>query len=280
MKLKNILGIVAACCTMFATACKNDKPKETTEIKVVKSSIKEENISYMADTTALNGFVVFDENIKTKLPVVLIVHEWWGLNDYAKSRARQLAGMGYLAIAVDLYGNNQTADNPEAASRLASPLYKNPNTAKQRFDAAIQKIKTYAMADTTKIAAIGYCFGGAMVLNFARLGEKELKGVVCFHGNLKGVPISKNILNNKILVCNGEADEYVTAEEITTFKKEMSAIKADYIFKSYPNATHAFTNPASTEVGENFHINIKYNAEADRASWNDMKDFFATIFKQ
>ncbi len=267
---------------MFFVSCKNDKPKEIPEkeVVVVKSNLLEENVSYIADTTALNGFVVYDETIKTKMPVVLVVHEWWGLNDYAKSRARQLAQLGYLAIAVDLYGNNQTADNPEGASLLSGPIYDNPKMAKKRFDAAIAKIKTYSVADTTQMAAIGYCFGGAMVLNFARLGEKELKGIVSFHGNLKGVPISKNILHNKILVCNGEADKFVSPEEISTFKRQMDSIKANYTFKSYPNATHAFSNPASSSVGKQFNIPIEYNAQADSNSWNDMKAFFGTIFKK
>ncbi len=275
LKYYTIIALVS-----FLGACKNAPDKKEPEMEITKSTIKEESVSYNADTTTLNGFVVYDEAIKTKRPVVLIIHEWWGLNDYVKSRARQLAALGYIAIAVDLYGNNKVADNPQDASELAKPIYANPSMAKKRFDAALAKIKTYSVADTNQMAAIGYCFGGAMVLNFARLGEKNLKGVVCFHGNLAGVPISKNIRNQKVLVCNGGADEYVNEEEIAKFKMQMDSIKADYTFKSYPDATHAFTNPASTEAGEKFHINIKYNAAADKASWDDMRAFFAEIFRK
>lgn len=275
------ISVVSIASSLLFVACKNnpEKVKGNPENEIAKSTIIEENVSYNADTTALNGFVVYDDAIKTKRPVVLIIHEWWGLNDYAKSRARQLAALGYLAIAVDLYGNNRVADNPADASQLSGPIYDNPKMAKKRFDAAITKIKTYSVADTNQIAAIGYCFGGAMILNFARMGE-NLKGVVSFHGNLAGVPITHNIRNTKVLVCNGEADKFVSAEEISKFKKQMDSIKADYTFKSYPNATHAFSNPASTEVGNKFNIPIEYNAAADKASWNDMKIFFGEIFRK
>jgi len=150
--------------------------------------------------------------------------------------------------------------------------------AKQRFDAALSKIKSYAIADTNNIAAIGYCFGGAQVLNMARLGE-HLKGVVSFHGNLAGVPADKNLLKANVLICHGEADQFVSAEEVAKFKKDMDSIGAPYTFKSYPGATHAFTNPEATEKGKQFNIPIAYNAAADSTSWNDMKQFFGKIFK-
>jgi len=200
------------------------------------------------------------------------------LNDYAKSRARQLAELGYIAMAVDMYGNGKTADNPDMAGKMAMPFYQDPAMAKSRFDAALAKIKTYAVADTNQVAAIGYCFGGAMVLNMARLGEK-LNGVVSFHGNLVGVPADKNLLKAPVLVCHGADDKFVTAEEVEKFKKQMDSIDAAYTFRSYPGATHAFTNPAATEMGKKFSLPIAYNAAADAASWNDMKEFFGKIFR-
>ena len=150
--------------------------------------------------------------------------------------------------------------------------------AKSRFDAALNKLKTYDQVDTNSIAAIGYCFGGGMVLNLARLGE-NLKGVVSFHGSLVGTPADKNLLKAEILVCHGADDQFVKPQEVAQFKKQMDSIGADYSFKQYPNATHAFTNPAATEKGEKFKIPIKYNGTADSASWNDMKDFFGRIFR-
>ncbi len=289
MKSLKYFSVFTASTLLLFAACKSDTVKEISqetkvtkepEKEIAKSTIIEENITYTADNTPLDGFVAYDSSIKTKRPVVLVIHEWWGLNEYPKIRARQLAALGYLAIAVDLYGNHKVAEDPADAGKLAKPIYANPKMAKKRFDAAMAKIKTYPVADITQMAAIGYCFGGAMALNFARLGESELKGIVSFHGNLSGVPITKSILKTKVLVCNGEADIYVNPDEISNFKKQMDSIKADYTFKSYPNATHAFTNPASTEVGKKYDIHIEYNEPADKASWNDMKTFFATIFKK
>jgi len=260
----------------FFSACNNNV---ATEKEVVKTPVmKEENVSYGTDSTKLTGFVVYDPNASAKLPVVLIIHEWWGLNDYVKGRAKQLAELGYLAMAIDMYGDGKMGLNPDEAGKLAMPFYQNPGLAKSRFDAALAKIKTYSQADTAKIAAIGYCFGGAMVLNMARLGE-PLNGVVSFHGNLAGVPADKNLLKTKILVCHGADDQFVKPEEVTAFKKQMDSIGADYTFKQYAGATHAFSNPNATAMGEKFKIPIAYNAAADSASWNDMKEFFGKIFK-
>ena len=241
------------------------------------ASLKEENVTYMADGVTMNGYVAYDANLKGKRPAVLVVHEWWGLNDYAKSRARQLAEMGYIAMAVDMYGNGKTGANPQEAQALAMPFYQNPALAKTRLDAALNKIKEYQQTDVANIAAIGYCFGGSVVLNSAKLGA-DLKGVVSFHGGLAGLPADKNLLKAKILVCNGASDNFVPEKDIVNFRHQLDSIGADYLFKSYPNATHAFTNPASTETGEKFNMPIRYNAEADRDSWNDMKLFFADIF--
>lgn len=278
MKMKQTLLSAAIIALVTATACNDAGESAPDQENKDSVMIKEENVSYSADTVNMNGFVAFDENSEAKRPVVLIIHEWWGLTEYPKMRARELAKMGYLAMAIDLYGNGKTADNPEAAGALATPFYSNPQMAKQRFDAAMARIKTYPQADTSKMAAIGYCFGGAMVLNMARLGE-PLNGVVSFHGNLVGVPPSKDLLKANILVCHGEDDQFVPQSELETFKKQMDSIGADYTVKTYPNATHAFTNPQATEKGKEFNIPIAYNAAADSASWQDMKDFFDKVLK-
>src|ERR1043165_2306218 len=252
--------------TLILTACKGNSEKTNEGQKV---SIREQALDYSSDSVEMKGFVAYNEALAGKRPVVLIVHEWWGLNDYPKMRARQLAEKGYLAMAVDIYGNGKTADNPEDAKKLAMPFYQNPEEAKQRFEAAITKIKTWPQADVNNIAAIGYCFGGGTVLNIARLGE-DLKGVVSFHGSLLGAPAEKNKLKAEILVCHCEADKFVPQSEVDGFKKQMDSMGAMYTFKSYPNATHAFTNPAATEVGKKFSMPIEYNAAADTASFNDM----------
>ena len=274
MRNSSFFKVCILATTIFFISCNStDKKNESKEPK-----LKEENITYQSDSVTMNGFVVYDENKEGARPAVLVVHEWWGLNDYDKMRARELAKLGYIAMAIDMYGNGKTADNPTDAQNLAMPFYQNPEMAKARLDAAIAKIKTYSQTDANNVAAIGYCFGGGVLLNSARLGE-DLKCVVSFHGGLVGTPADKNKLKAKILVCQGEADQFVKPDEVEKFKHQMDSIGADYTFKSYTGANHSFTNPNSTAMGEKFKLPIAYNAAADTASWNDMKEFFSKIFK-
>lgn len=278
MKKFRLLHILMISLLFSFAACNNNSNSNEKTSETVKPVIKEENISYPADTSTMQSFIAYDAAVDKKRPVVLIIPEWWGLNDYAKGRAKQLAELGYLAMAVDMYGEGRTADNPDLASKMAAPFYENPAYAKGRFDAALAKIKTNPMADTNQVAAMGYCFGGGMVLNMARLGE-NLSGVVSFHGSLVGTPADKNLLKAPILVCHGEADQFVKPEEVALFKKQLDSIGAFYTFKSYPGGSHSFTNPGSTAMGKKFSLPIEYNAAADSASWNDMKVFFGKIFK-
>ncbi len=245
----------------------------------VKPMLKEEIVNYVADGVTLKGFVVYDQSKQGKRPAVLVVHEWWGLNDYSKNRARQLAGLGYIAMAVDMYGDGITASSPEKAQELAAPFYKNPQLAKNRFEAALIKVKEFNQTDISNVAAIGYCFGGSVVLNCAKLGT-DLKGVVSFHGGLAGAPANKNLLKAKILVCHGANDKFVSEKDVADFKHSLDSIGADYSFKVYPDATHAFTNPDATLTGKQFNMPIKYNEAADKASWLEMKNFLFQIFKK
>jgi dienelactone hydrolase len=278
-----LIACVAAA-SFIITACNNQPANQERTAGTADSSatstpkIKEENISYVGGDSTMNSFIAYDQTTDKKRPGILIIPEWWGLNDYVKGRARQLAALGYIAVAVDLYGYGKTADTPDSATKLSAPFYKDPHIAKTRFDAALEKLKTYPQTDVHNIAAIGYCFGGAQVLNLARLGE-DLKGVVSFHGNLIGVPANKDLLKAKILVCHGEADQFVKPEEVKAFRKQMDSIGADYTLKTYPGATHAFTNPGATDLGIKFKLPIAYNGAADTASWKEMQAFFDKIFK-
>jgi dienelactone hydrolase len=272
-----ILSSVSLVSCNNGNASENENNKPVTNENASEPNIKEETVSYTADTITSKGYVAYDEKKQGKRPGILVVHEWWGLNDYPKKRAKQLAEMGYIAIAVDMYGDGKVAANPQEAMAMATPFYKNPELAKTRLDAAIKRLKEYAQTDTGNIAAIGYCYGGYVVLNAAKLGA-DLKGVVSFHGSLAGVPPHKDLLKAKVLVCHGEADKFESPQEIAAFKKGMDSVGADYTFKTYANATHAFTNPASTETGKKFNMPIEYNAAADTASWNEMKTFFGKIF--
>ena len=278
--LRNTL--IPACCIAMASC--NDNNKSATITSSTDSSmnrtvsLKTENVDYTGDGVTMKGFVAYDDSLKGPLPVVLVVHEWWGQTDYPRMRAKQLAELGYFAFAVDMYGDGKTAETPDEAQKLSAPFYGSMKVATPRFEAALAKIKTFANADTTKMAAIGYCFGGAMVLNMARTGE-PLKGVVSFHGNLKGAPANKDLFKAEVLVCHGDSDKFVLPAEVAGFKKEMDSIGKAYTFKSYANATHAFTNPMADEKAAKYKMPIAYNPAADTASFNEMKVFLNRIFK-
>jgi dienelactone hydrolase len=261
-------------------ACNNEPQqaaKTTPAATADSSGIKEENISFTADSANLNAFVVYSDSFKGKRPAVIVLPEWWGLNDYPKMRARMLAKLGYVAMALDVYGDGKVADNPDSATAYSKAFYANPMKAKIRIDSAIARLRKYDNVDGDNIGAIGYCFGGGILLNTVRLGD-DLKGVVSFHGSLIGTPAKKDLLKTKILVCHGNDDKFVSPADVAKFKKQMDSIGASYTFIGYDGATHAFTNPASTANGQKFHMPIAYNGKADTASWNDMKTFFAGVF--
>lgn len=241
-------------------------------------NIKTQEILYSDAGTNMIGYLAYDSELKEKRPGILVVHEWWGNNDYSKMRARMLAELGYIAFAVDMYGDGKIAENPEMAMEFSTILYKEPEIAKTRIEAALEQLKKNPQTDDTKIAAIGYCFGGSMVLNAAKQGV-ELNGVVSFHGGLKGVPPQNGVSMGKFLICQGGLDKFVPEEEIQNFKEEMDNQKIPYNFIVYENATHAFTNPDATETGKKFNLPIEYNKEADMKSWEDMQIFLKSIFK-
>jgi dienelactone hydrolase len=280
MKFKFIImSIIAG--SAAALSCNDQSSSQTTstmDSSATTVAIKEDSVSYTLDGKTYKGYISYESNNKDKRPGVLVVHEWWGLNDYSRGRAKQLAELGYIAMAVDMFGDGKQGNDPKAAQELATPFYNDPTLSKTRLDAAFNKLKEYSQLDTANVAAIGYCFGGFVVLNAAKLGA-DLKGVVSFHGGLGGVPVKKELVKTKILVCHGEADDFVN-KEVAPFKKSMDSAGVEYTFKSYPKATHAFTNPGATENGKKFNMPIEYNAAADTASWNDMKDFFNKIFKK
>ncbi len=277
MKLLQKLPLILLASIALFISCKSgDKKQEDPVAKEPK--LKEEIVNYIVDSLTMNSYVVYDENIEGKRPAILVIHEWWGLNDYAKMRARKLAELGYIAMAVDMYGNGQMGNDPAAAEKLAMPFYMNPQLAKIRVDYAMMNLKKNPNVDETKTAIIGYCFGGAVAIGMARMGG-DFDAAVSFHGNLNVVPPNKDLLKAEILVCHGGVDPFVPQSEVDIFKKQMDSIGAKYSFKVYDSATHAFTNPDATAMGEKFKIPVKYNAAADSASWEDMKAFFKRIFQ-
>lgn len=244
-----------------------------------KSSIKEEAVTYTSNGVTLKSFVFYNEKQKGKRPAIIVVPEWWGNNDYAKMRAHKLAELGYIAIATDFYGEDKIAADPKEAQEMATPFYKDAQLGESRLLAAISKLKEFKETDENKIAAIGYCFGGSMVLNAATLGTADLKGVVSFHGGLGSVPpATTGSVKSKILVCHGDADKFVPPADVAKFTSNLDSVNVPFTFIAYANATHAFTNPQSTATGKKFSMPIEYNEAADKKSWNDMKAFFKQLF--
>ncbi len=243
------------------------------------TEIVEQPVTYSVAGVQMKGYIAYDKLKKGKRPGVLVVHEWWGCNEYARRRARMLAALGYMAFAVDLYGDGKIASTPKEAGEMAMPFYEDPAKAKVRIEAAVNTLKRYRMLDDTKMAAIGYCFGGGMVLNMAKMGM-DFKAVVSFHGSLSGVEAIPGSVKGEILVCHGGADRTVSDEDIKNFKQNLDSVKAPYIFKVYADATHAFTNPDATAIGKKFNMPVRYHAEADAKSWKDMEGFLKKVFSK
>ncbi|MGA9365657.1 MAG: dienelactone hydrolase family protein [Bacteroidota bacterium] len=245
-----------------------------------RAGVVGKEVTYTADSLTMKGYLVYDDKFTGQRPGVLVVHEWWGNNDYSRKRADMLAGLGYVALAVDMYGDGKLADNPSDAGKFATEVMTNVSAMTTRFDAALDVLKNDEQVDPSRIAAIGYCFGGAVVLGMAREGA-DLKAVVSFHGNLATQhPAEKGNVKARILVCNGADDKFISAEAIKNLKDEMKAAGADLKFVNYPGAIHSFTNPASTEAGKKFNMPIAYNEKADKGSWAEMQKLFKKVFKK
>jgi dienelactone hydrolase len=245
---------------------------------VAAHKIMGRNVEYTAGGITMKGYLVYDEKVQGKQPGVLVVHEWWGQNTYVRKRARMLARLGYTALALDMYGEGKTAQHPDDAGKFASGVMKNFPVAKERFLAALEFLKKQPTVDPDRIAAIGYCFGGGVVLNMARQGV-DLKGVASFHGSLAVVnPDQPTPIKTAVRVYNGADDKFSTPEQIEALKKEMADQKVNFKFVNYPGAVHSFTNLEATEIGKKFKMPVAYNAKADKESWEDMKQFLKEIF--
>jgi len=244
------------------------------------AAIKEEPVTYKDGETTMKGFVVYDDAQKGRRPGIIVVHEWWGITQHIHSEARRMASLGYTAFIADMYGDAKTADNPKDAGALSGAVRKDPAVMQSRFDAALATLEGHPTVDANKIGAMGFCFGGSVVLDMARVGT-DLKGVAAFHAGLDaaGAQAQSGKVKAKLLVQNGADDPFIKSEAVEAFKKEMDAAKVDYHYISYPGAVHAFTNPEATALGKKFDIPIAYNAEADRKSIAEATSFFAGVFK-
>ncbi len=242
-------------------------------------SITTELVDYASpDGVVLKGYLAYDPAIEDKRPGVLVVHEWWGHNDYARRRARLLARMGYTALAVDMYGDGKEALHPDDAGKFAGEIAKNQELGRARFLSAMELLKNHDTVDPSRIAAIGYCFGGSIVLSMARSGF-DLKGVASFHGGLSGSKSDKpGKIKAKVFVAHGALDAMEPPEHVERFKAEMEAEGADMKFITYGGALHSFTNPAADDYAEKFNLPLGYNKEADKSSWQELQNFLSSIF--
>jgi dienelactone hydrolase len=235
-------------------------------------SLRSEGVVYQAPGVTLRGFVAWDPGKKEKRPGVLVVHEWWGHDEYVRGRAEQLGGAGYVAMAVDMYGDGKTAQTPDEAGKLMMQVLGDPKRMRARFEAARDVLIERDGTDAARIAAIGYCFGGAVVLHMARIGL-DLKAVAAFHpGSLATTrPAKRGLLKAKVLACLGAADPFVGKDEREAFRREMSSAGADFELVEYPGVQHGFTVPAATERGKKYGLPLAHDAKADRDSWSRLE---------
>ena len=245
------------------------------------AEIKEKPVTYSDGTTTMKGFVVYDDAITTKQPGIVMIHEWWGITPHIHNEAKKFAQQGYTAFIADMYGDAKTADNPKDAGALSSSVMKDPKAMESRFNAAKAELAKQASVNPQRIGAVGYCFGGAVVLNMARAGD-DLRAVAGFHASLGlNTPApAPGTVKAKVLILNGADDPFVKKEQYDALKKDFDAAKADYRIVTYPGAVHAFTNPEATELGKKFNLPLKYDAKADQESKAEAAKLFAATLKQ
>lgn len=224
------------------------------------------------------SYLAYPAGQQSPQPGVLVIPEFWGLTEHTKNRAYRLAELGYCALALDVYGDGWVGSTAEEAAAAMNKLFSDMEKTSEQIISYLEALKDLKQTDETKTASIGYCLGGALSLHLARMGA-DVTGVASFHGGLDPrTTVKPGSVKAKVLVCHGAADSMIPDEKVQNFKKEMDAAGVDYKFVSYPDAQHGFTNPQATENGKKFGIPTSYNEAADKASWEEMLNFFKRIF--
>jgi dienelactone hydrolase len=247
---------------------------------LARAEVKTKVIEYKHGDVVLEGFLAWDDALATpakKQPGVVVCPEWWGNNDYSRGRAKKLAELGYVAFAIDMYGKGKLTEDPKQATAWSGEMYGAPKTMRERAAAGLATLVAQPQVDASRVAAIGYCFGGTVALELARSGA-DLRSVVTFHaGKLAALddPASNSKIKATLTVCHGDADGFVSAEEIAKFRDEMKVAKVDYEFIAYAGAVHSFTNPDCGKYGI---PGIAYQAKADARSWEHMQSAFREAF--
>lgn len=244
-------------------------------VPAAQAEVKTKAVAYMYDGVKLKGYLAWDDAIKGKRPGVLVVHEWWGLNDYARKRAEQLAGLGYVAFCPDMYGEGKTTEHPKEAGEMAGEVRKNIKTWQGRALAGLKILQDNELVDTKRIAAIGYCFGGSTALQLAYSGA-DLVAVVTFHAALPvPEPEQAKAIKGKVMICHGAADSFIPEATIQKVRSALEDAKVDYQMIYYGGAQHSFTVAGVDKVGVK---GLSYNAHADKRSWQDMQQMFDEVF--
>ena len=241
-------------------------------------NLQHQNVTYSSNDTELRGYLAWDGDIDGPRPGVIVIHEWWGLNDYIRGRANQLAELGYCALAIDMYGNGATAADPDAAGSAMNAVLGDMESGTARLKAGYETLLAQPQVDRSRTAAIGYCFGGAMALHMARIGM-PLSAVVSFHGALGSFhQPGPGEVNARILVCHGGGDAMVSMDDVAAFRDEMDAANANYAVIVHDGAMHGFSSREADENGAKYGIPVGYNADADRDSWAAMQHLFGEVF--
>ncbi len=240
-----------------------------------QAEVQTKAVEYKDGETTLTGHLYWDDAIEGKRPGVLVIHEWWGLNDYAKKRAHMLAELGFVAFAADMYGDGHVTDKPDQAKTWMQEVTADVEGWRERALLGLEQLKASGMVEGDNVAAIGYCFGGATILQMA-YANAPLKGVVSFHGALPAAPEeAKGKIGPQILILHGQADSFVAPEVVTNFRNKLDEAGANWEMNTYGGARHGFTNPDAASFGIE---NLQYNEQADRRSWERMQSFFTEIF--
>ncbi|MEL6142281.1 MAG: dienelactone hydrolase family protein [Bacteroidota bacterium] len=245
-----------------------DKTYQNVAFAEANPEVTGQEIEYSTANTKMTGYLAFDDKVEGKRPGVLVIHEWWGHNDYARKRAEMLAELGYVALAVDMYGDGKKADHPNDAGKFSGEVFSNMDEAKARFEQAMTTLKAHPMVDGEKLASIGYCFGGSVSLAMANAGY-DLDAVAAFHSGvqLPIMPTEGTEVKAEMLVANGAADPFIPVESVAVWSKAMEDAGVVYEYVAFDNAKHAYTDPGATAKGEKFELPLEYNEAADRESW-------------
>lgn len=240
------------------------------------AEVQTKMVEYKDGDTTLKGYLAWDDAVEGKRPGVLVVHEWWGLNDYARSRADQLAELGYVAFALDMYGGDKVTDHPKQAGEWMREITANTQAWQARAQQGLEVLKQQEEVDADHVAAIGYCFGGSTVMQMAYAGA-DVDAVVSFHGSLPAAPEGVGEVGPRVLVAHGRDDAFIKPEQVQAFKEGLDKAGAEWEFIEYSGARHAFTNPNAASYGVD---NIQYDKKADERSWAAMITLFDDIFTQ